>query len=91
MNKQRKVLITITYNEMGIIIDTKAEEVAQPNLQLEQKTGRWIYDGEYKNGMLRMKCSICGTVIETFDGPSELRYCQNCGAKMEDKNEPERI
>ena len=33
MNKQRKVLITITYNEMGIIIDTKAEEVAQQNLQ----------------------------------------------------------
>lgn len=33
MNKQRKVLITITYNEMGIIIDTKAEEVTQPNLQ----------------------------------------------------------
>lgn len=30
MNKQRKILITITYNEMGIIIDTKAEEVAQP-------------------------------------------------------------
>lgn len=33
MNKQRKVLVTTTYNEMGIIIDTKAEEVAQPNLQ----------------------------------------------------------
>ena len=33
MNKQRKVVITITYNEMGIIIDTKAEEVTQPNLQ----------------------------------------------------------
>ena len=31
MNKQRKVLITITYNEMGIIVDTKAEEVAQPS------------------------------------------------------------
>jgi len=31
MNKQRKVVITATYNEMGIIIDTKAEEVAQPN------------------------------------------------------------
>ena len=27
MNKQRKVLITTTYNEMGIIIDTKAEEL----------------------------------------------------------------
>jgi len=33
MNKQRKVVITTTYNEMGIIIDTKAEEVAQPDLQ----------------------------------------------------------
>ena len=33
MNKKRKVLITITYNEMGIIIDTKAEEVAQSDLQ----------------------------------------------------------
>ena len=31
--KQRKVLITITYNEMGIIIDTKAKEVAQPETQ----------------------------------------------------------
>lgn len=30
MNKQRKVVITTTYNEMGIIIDTKAEEVVQP-------------------------------------------------------------
>ena len=36
MNKQRKVLITITYNEMGIIIDTKAEEVAQP--ETEERT-----------------------------------------------------
>ena len=27
MNKQRKVVITTTYNEMGIIIDTKAEEL----------------------------------------------------------------
>lgn len=33
MNRQRKVMITITYNELGIIIDTKAEEAAQPNLQ----------------------------------------------------------
>ena len=33
MNKQRKVVVTITYNEMGIIVDTKAEELgssAQP-------------------------------------------------------------
>ena len=37
MNRQRKVVITITYNDFGIIVDTKAEELdlsAQPNLQL---------------------------------------------------------
>ena len=38
MNKQRKVVITTTYNEMGVIIDTKAEEVAQQNLQLATET-----------------------------------------------------
>ena len=32
MNKQRKVVITTTYNEMGIIIDTKVEEVALPEI-----------------------------------------------------------
>ena len=30
MNKQRKVLITITYNELGIIVDTKTEELGSP-------------------------------------------------------------
>ena len=34
MNKQRKVVITTTYNELGIIIDTKTEELpsAQPEI-----------------------------------------------------------
>lgn len=32
MNKQRKFVITTTYNEMGIIIDTKVEEVAPPEI-----------------------------------------------------------
>lgn len=27
MNRQRKVVITTTYNELGMIIDTKAEEL----------------------------------------------------------------
>lgn len=33
MNRQRKVVITTTYNELGIIVDTKVEELdlsAQP-------------------------------------------------------------
>ena len=41
MNKQRKVLITITYNEMGIIIDTKAEELGsfvQPEKHTDKRT-----------------------------------------------------
>ena len=36
MNRQRKVIITVTYNDLGIIVDTKAEELdssAQPDLQ----------------------------------------------------------
>lgn len=27
MNKQRKIVITTTYNDLGVIVDTKAEEV----------------------------------------------------------------
>ena len=33
MNKQRKIVITVTYNDLGVIVDTKAEELdssAQP-------------------------------------------------------------
>ena len=37
MNKQRKVLITTTYNELETIIDTKVEEVAQPEDYTELK------------------------------------------------------
>lgn len=36
MNRQRKVVITVTCNGLGMIVDTKAEELdlsAQPNLQ----------------------------------------------------------
>lgn len=27
MNKQRKILVTVTYNELGVIVDTKTEEL----------------------------------------------------------------
>ena len=36
MNRQRKIVITVTYNDLGVIVDTKAEELnssAQPDLQ----------------------------------------------------------
>lgn len=51
MNKQRKVLITVTYNEMGTIIDTKAEEVAQPDYKTDHGY-MWL-------------CPTCGLVIHS--------------------------
>ena len=35
MNRQRKVLVTVTYNELGVIVDTKTEEL-DSSLQPEQ-------------------------------------------------------
>jgi len=46
MNKQRKVVITTTYNEMGIIIDTKAEEVAQLDI-IRCKDCKYMMDTGY--------------------------------------------
>ena len=33
MNKQRQILVTVTYNDLGCIIDTKAEPYAEPEQQ----------------------------------------------------------
>ena len=57
MNKQRKVLITITYNEMGIIIDTKAEDVAQPNLQ--QTCNQLETDCISRQAAIDAHCELC--------------------------------
>lgn len=48
MNKQRKVLVTVTYNELGIIIDTKTEELdssAQPEDWMERNKERILRAG----------------------------------------------
>lgn len=50
MNRQREIIVTVTYNELGIIIDTKAEL---------RKTGYWVeridsYGNRYG------ECSECG-------------------------------
>lgn len=59
----------------------------------EPKIGHWInYDNEYLNAgrftpvthSIR-ECSECHTKIADFCG--EMRYCPNCGAKMEMLNE----
>lgn len=74
MNKQRKVVITVTYNEMGMIIDTKAEELGS-SAQPERKTGKWIrvIDG--------FECSNCECLVEEEREPL-YDFCPSCGADM---------
>ena len=82
MNKQRKVVITTTYNEMGIIIDTKAEEVVQPEPAV------WLMDG-IVHGEVMHRCSECGEQehVPLVMGLPSWRYCPNCGLKMEANND----
>lgn len=51
MSRQRKVVITVTYNDLGTIIDTKAEELdssAQPETCEGCKhSGQWENELEY--------------------------------------------
>ena len=70
MNKQRKVLITITYNEMGIIMDTKAEELdssAKSEVTRCKDCGR--YDG-----------SPCG-LVSWYNGEDD--YCSRAERRCE--------
>ena len=77
MNRQREIIVTVTYNELGIILDAKAEP---------RKTGRWIPDeiaaydmpnGEPR-GWVPWLCSECGYCV----GKHQTRFCPDCGALM---------
>lgn len=97
MNKQRKVLITITYNEMGIIIDTKAEEVTRArDIDAPIKRGRWIPCGigwicsQCRGYDTFAKCREFKEGVPYSEMPFTLlrdRFCPFCGAKMEEQNE----
>jgi DNA-directed RNA polymerase subunit RPC12/RpoP len=74
MNRQREIIVTVTYNELGIILDTKAEP---------RKTGRWISMTSNSNNY---RCSVCGRMLVGItDGKNMVTknypYC-HCGAKM---------
>ena len=69
MNKQRKVVITATYNEMGIIIGIKAEKVAQP----ERKKGKWTDNNA---------CPFCGFQPWYERDIHTLSFCPSCGADL---------
>lgn len=72
MNRQKEVVITVTYNELGIIVDTKAEP---------RKRGEWI-DRSDGGRILHpwwesYECEQCG-----YSGSSVWNFCPNCGADM---------
>lgn len=74
MNRQREIIVTVTYNELGIIIDTKAELC---------KTGRWIC-GDTGLMVTEYKCSECGRTVRDdtgYDVYKDYPYC-HCGAEM---------
>ena len=67
MNRQREIIVTVTYNELGIIIDTKAEP---------RKKGEWIDKSDDIDGAWNY-CSVCmEQAIDLYD------FCPNCGADM---------
>ena len=67
MSRQRKVVITVTYNDLGIIVDTKAEEL---DLSTQPLTTTWL--GSYSP----YTCKHCGYHVD-----SRTKYCPECGRK----------
>ena len=91
MNRQRKVVITTTYNEMGIIIDTKAEEVAQPEQtdceychedsegyvrSIEKNSHAWLVR---RGRTMKLRVSFKGECREC-----DILFCPMCGRKLTD-------
>ena len=84
MNTQRKVVITVTYNDLGMIIDTKAEEL-DSSAQPERKRGHWMPHHEFckKHGLQPFGlvafwwCDRCEKGVE-----HPTNFCPNCGADM---------
>ena len=75
MNKQREIIVTVTYNDLGIIVDTKAEE---------RKKGKWILHDPCKRGLGKVyECSNCGEMVDCVI----YNFCPNCGARMEGNDE----
>ena len=94
LNKQEKILYT-THNE-EIDKDKEIARLTEENKRLRaEKTCRNISD---KNPVDEFKCSKCGFMAEDFhrlvidedDGEHInyeyiIKYCPNCGAKVEDE------
>jgi DNA-directed RNA polymerase subunit RPC12/RpoP len=56
-----------------------------PSVTPQQKTGRWIEKDGY-DGDVYYDCSVCGESWASIEGTPKtngMKYCPNCGAKME--------
>lgn len=67
MNRQIEIIVTVKYNDLGIIVDAKAEP---------RKKGGWI---EYIP--MHGKCLFCGNQVDLLNG-KENNFCSECGADM---------
>lgn len=54
---------------------------------IEPKRGRWIIEDKYKDYRTE-RCSVCGFVANRPYIQDIWNYCPNCGARMEDEDEP---
>lgn len=70
---------TYSYDMLNMWMLFEEQITGMPPVTPQQKTGRWIYTGDYiTEGMLR--CSICDF---EHDVSERFLYCPYCGAKME--------
>ena len=72
IDSEVKKIYKIAYNHTIDVISIL------PDIQSEQKTGRWIDDN----------CSECGQYVYHGDANN---YCPNCGAKMESEGKDDKI
>ncbi len=83
MNKQRKILITVTYNELGIIIDTKAEELdssARPDVP-DRNVGNTEITEEAVKEYCRKRCLTILTndyFYKLTSAQPEIVRCKDC-------------
>ena len=71
MTKQRQIIVTVTYNDLGCIINAEAEA---------RNCERWILDNLNDGNGIVYHCSCCNWLTNH----NHYAYCPNCGAKMEE-------
>lgn len=90
MSRQRKVVVTVTYSDLGTIIDTKADE-----LDLSAQSRRCEYCNEDADGYVKpieknnhafVRFGMNGWELDLkangWHGSAKIRYCPMCGRDL---------